>query len=600
MLTLGLLLISCVALYQQWFLRADFYLFDRQQQVLLTSKPADQQIVIIAIDDVSLEQMMQVAGRWVWPRSVHAELIEGLQAFAPQAIAFDILFSEKDIYRPDADSYLNEVLSDYTNVFFSMLVLSSTHIESAAPLLTNWQDLSKGKLHSQAQSSLLLPFAIEPEYWRLGSINYRAELDGVGRYYDIYQQTSDWKIPSLATVLALNHLTELPKQSRVLLNWRGAQQQPYQTYSYVDIYRAVVEQNSDILQQFSGKTVLIGATAAGLYDARTTPINHNLPGVYMLATALDNIKHQDYYRQMSWQAQMILASLLIMLIGLCFYFFEHYSHQLFSLLMIISGSWLAGGYFSIHLLQKNQAFFIASPLLIITLSGVLFAFVFGYVEFLQRRQALSMFGRFLDPKVVLNLLSEGKLDAGFLNQKTSLTILFSDIRGFTQLSEQHSANQVLKLLNDYFSSQVEVIFSTNGTLDKFIGDCIMAFWGAPIASTTQATDAISAALMMQDNLLAFKRNLPEHLQDFDIGIGIHSGEAIAGLIGTAQRVDYTVIGDAVNLASRIEGLTKGQCRILVSEQTMLLAQQAYDFEEVGEFKVKGRQAGVKLYQPTRR
>ena len=596
------MLVSMLALYYQWLLRADYYLFDQQVNIRLSKNVADPQIVVIALDDVSLEQMMPVAGRWVWPRSVHAELLEGLQRVQPKAIAFDILFAEKDIYRPDADSYLNEVLAEYQNVYFSMLVLAAIKQEPSdnAKFVTNWAQFSSDKLNQQKQTSLLLPQAISPEHWQLGSINYHAELDGVGRYYDVFQLFQKWKIPSLAATLAVDDVSNLPEDSSILLNWRGDIYQPYQTFSYVDVYRAVAEQDDDFLQQFAGKTVLIGATAAGLYDARTTPINHNLPGVYMLATALDNLKHNDFYHQANWQKQALLVGVILLAIGLSFYYLAQYSRQLLALFSVLGVSWLASWYLSLYLMAQNYVLFIAAPLILATFAGVLFAFVFGYLEFLQRRQALSMFGRFLDPKVVLSLLSEGKLEENFLNQKTELTILFSDIRGFTSLSEQHSAKQVLKLLNEYFSSQVAVIFSTNGTLDKFIGDCIMAFWGAPIASDSQAIDAINAALLMQDNLLAFKRSLPEHLQHFDIGIGIHSGEAIAGLVGTKQRVDYTVIGDAVNLASRIEGLTKNRCRILVSEQAMLLAKQAFDFEEQGEFQVKGRQASVKLYQPFRR
>jgi adenylate cyclase len=235
-------------------------------------------------------------------------------------------------------------------------------------------------------------------------------------------------------------------------------------------------------------------------------------------------------------------------------------------------------------------------------SFLVFSFIYGYLEYRHRQQALAMFGRFLDPKVVYKLLEDSALSREQLNKKQTLTVLFSDIRGFTQLAEKRSAEAVVQLLNQYFNQQVAIIFKHQGTLDKFIGDCVMAFWGAPIQNnpSLDAISAINAALAMEEQLLAFRQTLPVELQDFDVGIGIHSGECIVGMIGADLRVDYTVIGDTVNLASRIEGLTKNNVRILVSEQTKDLAKHVFDFNYQGEHQVKGRQGSVTLYQPIRK
>ena len=599
---IGFLLFTVLAVKLNWLQRADIFLFDHQSQQLLADKPADSKIVVIAIDDYSIENMTSIAGRWVWPRSVHAELLEGLQHHQIKLLAFDILFSEKDLYRPDADSYFNEVLAEQTNVFFSMLALTGE--ENQGYPLAKFSDVlplqqtNNSDHHSRAL--LLLPMAIEKENWRVGVINYQAELDGIGRYYDVYRNISGWKINSLASEIAKQHGVDLPHQNKVLLNWRGHQEQPYQTFTYFDVYQAVVNGDNQFLKQFTGKTILIGSTAAGLYDARTTPINHNLPGVYMLATAIDNLINHKYYQEVEGITPLLLAMCFVLLITFCFVYFSQYKKQLLFATSLIVFCVCLGYFLSLYLMSINIAVFIASPLILMIFSFFIYSFVFGYREYLNRQKALSMFGRFLDPQVVLELLSQGKLDKNHLNQKCNLTILFSDIRGFTKLSENKNADQILTLLNNYFSQQVAVIFSTQGTLDKFIGDCIMAFWGAPLASKNQAKDAIEAALIMEENLLAFKNTLPEGMKHFDIGIGIHSGEAVAGLVGTEQRVDYTVIGDAVNLASRIEGLTKNNCRILVSESTKKLAENHFCFNYQGEFNVKGRKALVKLYQPTRK
>ncbi|MDF3036414.1 MAG: adenylate/guanylate cyclase protein, partial [Paucimonas sp.] len=167
------------------------------------------------------------------------------------------------------------------------------------------------------------------------------------------------------------------------------------------------------------------------------------------------------------------------------------------------------------------------------------------------------------------------------------------------------AQEVVNLLNRHFNRQVDVVFRHGGTLDKFIGDCIMAFWGAPLDDPDHAKHAVAAAVDMQDALLAFKRELEEEgsdVADFDIGIGVHSGPAVIGFIGALKKLEYTAIGDTVNLASRVEGLTKGVARVLVTRGTMEACQPSEDFifEHKGAFAVKGRAATVELYEPKRK
>jgi adenylate cyclase len=234
--------------------------------------------------------------------------------------------------------------------------------------------------------------------------------------------------------------------------------------------------------------------------------------------------------------------------------------------------------------------------------ATLFYFAAALEEYFRERRAkehaVRMFSRFVNPHVVKELMASGGLSRG--GEQRQVTLLVSDIRGFTTFAETRPAAEVVALLNDYFSLQVEVVFGHGGALDKFIGDAIMAFWGAPLDDPRHAEHAIRAALDMSDRLDEFKAGLGDLADTFDIGIGIHSGPAVVGLIGSQQRREYTAIGDTVNLASRIEGLTKGVARILVSEDSMMQCKDAFDFIDHGAYPVKGRHQEVRLFEPRRK
>jgi adenylate cyclase len=225
----------------------------------------------------------------------------------------------------------------------------------------------------------------------------------------------------------------------------------------------------------------------------------------------------------------------------------------------------------------------------------------GLMEYLRARRekqaAMTQFSRFTNPHVARILVERGGIETG----RRDVTLLFSDIRGFTTLSETRTPEQVIELLNRYFTLQVDVVFRHGGSLDKFIGDCIMAMWGAPLDDPDHARHAVACALDMADTLQAFKRELgAEHL-GFDVGIGLHSGPAVVGLMGSDLRQEYTAIGDTVNLASRVEGLTKDAGRrILVSRDTAERCGDAFLFESCGTFPVKGRAQPVELLEPKRK
>jgi adenylate cyclase len=214
-----------------------------------------------------------------------------------------------------------------------------------------------------------------------------------------------------------------------------------------------------------------------------------------------------------------------------------------------------------------------------------------------RQKAVRLFGRFLNAEVVSRLVERGETVESLSGKPCEISVLFSDIRGFTSLSETRPPQEVVALLNRYFARQAAVVFRHGGTLDKFIGDCIMAFWGAPLASPDHAQRAVACALEMELTLKQFREELGADGAAFDVGIGVHTGAAVVGFIGAEQKLDYTAIGDTVNLASRVEGLTKGVARILVTAATAAACGNGYTFTRRGAFAVKGRAQPVELFEP---
>ena len=559
---------------------------------------ADPDIVIVDIDERSLDQMAPLVGRYPWPRAVFAELIEGMARQQPAAIVFDILFSDADLASPEGDAWLGDVARQQGKVYFPLLRLAGGDAQGV-PLAQYGALLGiqpGPQARDDARVALLLPLPALAETGRLGAINYTEDADGVGRRYHLYLDAQGWRIPSLPARVGRDLGFTIPPQPDLLLNWRGPALS-YPRLSLFDLYddlaRSVPRRPRDELRN---KIVLIGSTAAGMHDLRSTAMGSLFPAVEIIATALDNLKHGDALRAAPPLAAPLAALLLLAALFLAF-------RRRINPLRIGLGLLLATALFAAAqygALQLRWVMPLFTPLVFAWLYYVASALHAWLRERHERERSVQIFSRFLDPRVVQNLVAHGEAALALKSQSRQLTVLFSDIRGFTTLSEQHTAEEIVELLNDYFSRQVQVIFKHHGTMDKFIGDAIMAFWGAPVDDPHQAVNAVHAALEMCDTLEAFRRHLGPSGEHFDVGIGIHTGPAVVGFIGSANRLDYTAIGDTVNLASRIEGQTKGVARVLVSADTRALCGDAFDFVDHGSYKVKGRTQEVRLYEPCRK
>jgi adenylate cyclase len=555
----------------------------------------DPDIVIVDVDEMSLAAMENTAGRWPWPRAVHAELLAGLAAQQPRAIVFDVMFNERDTQRPESDQTFAEAVTVTPNVYFPMLLLPGATAESgirladvAAPL-----HLRHGALaHPEGRAVLLLPLVVPHEVWRAGAINFLEDPDGVGRRYHLWLDVDGWGIPSLPARVAMDLGWNLPGDE-LLLEWRGAAR-GYRHVPFADVYEDLGrKERQRPAGEFKDKIVIIGTTASGLGDLRVTPLSSTYPGIEILATAIDNLKNQRWMREGPAWHNAILA---LVLLGLLWAAFER-QHNVLAIGIALAMATV------LSLLAVYGAVILDWRVATLTpfTAAWLYYLVAAVTGFLHERatreQAVKLFGRFLNPQVVDRIVARGETIESLSGKTREISVLFSDIRGFTSMSETQPPQKIVEILNRYFSRQVAVVFKHGGTLDKFIGDCIMAFWGAPLDDPQHAQNAVACALEMERVLLDFKRELGADVAEFDVGIGIHSGSAVVGFIGAEQKLDYTVIGDTVNLASRIEGATKGVARILVSEETMRRCGAAFDFTAMGQYKVKGRAQTVDLFEP---
>lgn len=567
---------------------------------------ADTDIVIIDINEYSLGKMAPEAGRYPWPRAIQAELLEGVLAQRPRAVVYDILFSGRDnALLADSDSYFADVIARTDKVYFPFTLLGED-TQTPSQLVISEYAAALGfeptdRADPNATLEAELPFAAAVKTGRLGTINFEPNIDGdgIGRHYALFRERGGWRIPSLPARLARDLHFPLTVGDSFILHWRGGIS-AHTRIPFFDLYADFTrEKRQRPANELQDKIVIIGSTASSLYDQNSTPISSIHPGVEVLATAIDNLKNQQYMQRLPG----FVAPTITLLLLLALYFSFKQSRNPFRIflgMLLLTPIMLYLGYFSVQ-----------QRLLLPVFTPLVFAWIYyamaALSEYLQERRArqrsVDMFGRFLDPRVVKDLVSEGTQALNdYVNaRERELSVLFSDIRGFTTLSESRSAEEIVSLLNRYFSRQTHVIFAHSGTVDKFIGDAIMAFWGAPIANKTHACDAVAAALDMVDALLDFREELGGDIgQSFNIGIGIHSGPAVVGLIGSDNRLDYTCIGDTVNLASRIEGKTKDVgVRVLVSGATREQCGDMFDFIAHGSYKVKGREQEVLLFEPRR-
>jgi adenylate cyclase len=374
---------------------------------------------------------------------------------------------------------------------------------------------------------------------------------------------------------------------RSMINYRG----PVRTYPYRSIADVILRKFPP--DTFRDKLVLVGASATGIGDMRSTPYGGvDFPGIEIHANVIDNILNQGFLQRGAGQVLWDLSFIFIFGIPLGLWLALTKPQNMWF------GLWLAvpflGGVYGAFL--KGWWLNLAIPLLTLVANVSLVALYRVVVEEREKRKVRGSFQQYLSPEVIRRLLERPQL---VQPRKTEITVMFSDIRNFTAISEELDAQDLALLLNRYLSDMTRIIFQTKGTLDKYIGDAVMAFWGAPFEEGDHAVRACSTALIMMRRVAELRDEWQAAGRPpLDIGIGLNTGTASVGNMGSQLRYGYTAMGDAVNLSSRLEGLNKEyRTYILVGPSTFEAARDAgFLFRELDLIRVKGKLQPVTIYE----
>ena len=606
-------------------------------------RPGVADVVIVAVDDASLIRL----GRWPWPRGVIARLLDRLSADGATVIGFDIVQSEAtttgldvDGLRarlPDVDDDLwqalsaalrqpageDERLADAVRAsgravlgyFFDFDAPAGASPPVRVSDYNVVQHSGSGRGEQQVPLGPVAQGNLPPltEAAReLGYFNFVPDPDGSYRRAPLAIRYGDTVALPLSLAMLRVYRPEaavairfgdfgvesvrvgaqavpVGKHGELLINFRG------RGGSFPQVSAADVVEGGVPAGTFRGKLVLVGVTAAAVADVRVMPFDGIFPGVEIHANVLDNILRDDFVRRPPsiGVAEAALVVAVTVVLGWVLHRVRGFAGAALTVCVLVGyllgSQWL----FVAHGVPLSFVYPLAAVAFTYTAVGV----QHYVVEEREKRKIRDAFGLYLNPHLAQRVAEHPELLA-LGGEKRELTVLFSDIRGFTTLSEGLEPEALVDLLNEYLGAMTDVVFAHDGTLDKYIGDAIMAVWGAPVAQPDHAARACRAALGMVEALRALtvewqRRGVPV----LAIGIGLNTGPMVVGNMGSARRLSYTVIGDNVNLGSRLEGLTKMYgSPIIASESTVLAAGAGIVTRELDLVRVKGKRLPVRIFE----
>jgi len=600
----------CLVLhFSGWLKVAEWKTWDLRLSYWSQPEKADKDIVIFLIDQYSLdyfEKEQQLS--WPWPRQLYAAIIDYLKQGGARAVFFDLILSENSSYGLEDDRSLAKAMERAGNVFLALSL--SQKQTSYKEVSLDWlkrfslepEFLPKFKLPEASSASLPVRVLLESAAGA-GNVLFEPDADGIFRRLPLAIKYRELLIPSLPLALARAagvkeiDQTRLDRQGAIILNYHGLAG-TYRSYSVAAIINswAQIEEGKAPQvkpEEFKNKIVLVGASAPGLLDLRPSPLSPVYPGVEMQATALDNLVHHDSFREASWMAVALLVLFWALLVALLNSFLPHPWQQVGFLLAALAGplvlSWVAfrSGYW-LNLVIPEAA---------VLLSFLSTALLNYAVEGRQRRFIKSVFSHYLSPQVIEKIVENPEL-LKLGGEKREVTSFFSDVAGFTSISEKLSPEELVSLLNQYLSEMTDIILDEGGTLDKYEGDAIIAFWNAPLDQPDHAQRACRAALRCQARLAELQPQFQALVgKPVRARIGLNSGPAVVGNMGSSRRFDYTAMGDTINLASRLEGAAKPyRVSILIGQNTWSLVKEYFLARQVDLIRVVGKSEPVAVYE----
>lgn len=594
-------------------------------------RPSTNEVVIVALDDKTLDKLQSAR---TFQRTNWATLVSKLSQAGAKAIGFDITFQESDASDPTNDQKFADAIRSANNVVLGLQMDLEDRTGPKRPakgdLDPEMQQIVNEKQIFAAESGapangatfFLARDSFKPNLPLLtkaaaafGFVNFYPDADGHLRYQPQAIEYGGRIYPSLDIQLArlylgafspvLNYTSAgyidniaIDQQhhvltdniGRVLIDF-GGPAGTYETVSMIDVMNGQVA--GDV---FKDKIVLIGATSVGLRDVVSTPFQKQLPGVELHANIIENLLHDRYlFRELGQQG---IDAAIVLFFGLILAFFAPRLNASRSVVytVLLAAAFIFFNFWAFLRLNWVLSFWI--PFLDLTVtSGTLISYKY-LTEERERKRTKSTFQYYLDPHVVDQVVDQPeKLKLG--GEKREMTVLFSDIRGFTSFSEKMAPAEVVQFLNQYFNRMQGIIFRNRGTLDKLIGDAVMCFWNHPLDIKDHAARAVVTALEMVQAVEELREVLvlPGGAK-FEIGIGVNTGPMVVGNMGSETRLSYTVMGDNVNLGSRLESLNKYYgTRILISDSTFNSIRDMVMCRELDTIQVKGKSQAVTIYEP---
>jgi adenylate cyclase len=638
--------------------RYEYITYDWRMRLAASPQSVNKDIVFVEINDLSIRELQ--AGfrmRWPWPRVAMGLAIEFLKRAPAKVIAVDLAFPEHDevksyIFDDPNDNWSGEQsdenLAANTRKAGNVVMLADAVYEGIDDArvkdvhAAEWKESPfDAGAFAEPRPLVLAPYqSLTDAAAALGHNFAVKDSDDVMRRMSPFIVSDGKELPSLGVAAALlaggfspadvstdvegrilrigdRRIPMTPRsvgrrdQWSMLINYRapafvknafGKLERPYPSYEFRNVFAAeqeILKGEKPRLDPavFKDKIVFIGfASASGLVDVFGTPMSTNesgpMPGIQLHAAIADSILANRFITPMSMRSRAVMNILLAVVVGL-FAAFLPFSRAAAASIVLLGG-WT---WFTVYQFENGRWLGLARPL---AAGGLALFFGTAYQYFIEgreKRKVSKLFGRYVSRDVYTQLMAHperAELGGG----RRDMTVLFSDIRGFTSVTERGDPEALVAQLNEYFSRMVAIVFRHHGTVDKFVGDMVMALFSAPVDDADHAEHAVGAAVDMVKELGELNREWAARgMPQLDIGIGINSGDMIAGNIGSSSIMSYTVIGDNVNLGSRLESLNKDyKTRIIISDATRTRLKTPYDVRPLGDVVVKGKSKAVAIYE----